>query len=61
MARLLQMHICQEAEDQNRSCSHRWAEKQGKIQPRGLCFFLTSPFREHIRIENHFLAVSRVQ
>src|SRR5215469_16537566 len=34
------------AEGQNRSCSFKWAEKQEKIQPLGLCFFLTSPFRE---------------
>ncbi len=37
------------AADQNRSCSNRWAEKQEKIQPLELCFFLTSPFREQIR------------
>ena len=34
------------AEGQNRSCSNRWAAKQEKIQPLGLCFFLTSRFRE---------------
>jgi hypothetical protein len=37
------------AEDQNRSCLHKWAAKQEKLQPLELCFFLTSPFRELTR------------
>src|SRR5215468_5569215 len=48
----------QGAEDQNRSSSHRWAAKQEKIQPMGLCFFLTSPFREQIRSLNEIVANS---
>ena len=35
------------AGDQNRSRLISWAAKQEKIQPLELCFFLTSPFREH--------------
>ena len=38
------------AGDQNGSCSNGWAVRQEKIQPLELCFFLTSPFRELIRI-----------
>jgi hypothetical protein len=34
------------AEEQNRSRSIKWAEKQEKFQPKGVCFFLTSPFIE---------------
>jgi hypothetical protein len=37
------------AEVQNRSCSIMWAAKQEKLQPREMCFFLTSPFIELIR------------
>jgi hypothetical protein len=43
------------AEDQNRSCLHKWAAKQEKLQPLELCFFLTSPFRELTR---HYLCWS---
>src|ERR1700719_3976163 len=31
---------------QNRSCSIKWAAKQGNGQPLERCFFLTSPFIE---------------
>jgi enoyl-CoA hydratase/carnithine racemase len=34
------------AEEQNRSRSIKWAEKQEKIQPKEMCFFLTSTFIE---------------
>ena len=34
---------------QNRSRSIKWAEKQEKVQPKEMCFFLTSPFIELIR------------
>jgi hypothetical protein len=34
------------AEEQNRSRSIKWAEKQDKIQPKEMCFFLTSTFIE---------------
>jgi hypothetical protein len=34
------------AEEQNRSRSINWAEKQGKFQPEEMCFFLTSTFIE---------------
>jgi GGDEF domain-containing protein len=34
------------AEGQNSSPSIKWAEKQEKIQPKEMCFFLTSPFIE---------------
>src|SRR5579863_9621873 len=37
------------AEEQNRSRSIKWAEKQEKFQPKGVCFFLTSPFIELLR------------
>jgi hypothetical protein len=33
---------------QNRSRSIKWAEKQEKLQPKEVCFFLTSPFMELI-------------
>jgi hypothetical protein len=29
---------------QNKSLSIKWAEKQEKLQPKEMCFFLTSPF-----------------
>ncbi len=29
---------------QNQSRSIKWAEKQEKLQPKEVCFFLTSPF-----------------
>jgi len=44
------------AENQNRSCSKKWAAKQEKLQPLEWCFFLTSPFREQIR---RYLLVAR--
>jgi len=31
---------------QNRSRSIKWAAKQEKLQPKEMCFFLTSPFIE---------------
>ena len=34
------------AEEQNRSRSIKWAEKQGKFQPEEMCFLLTSTFIE---------------
>ena len=34
------------AEEQNRSRSIKWAEKQEKFQPKKVCFFLTSTFIE---------------
>ena len=34
------------AEEQNRSRSIKWAEKQEKFQPTDMCFFLTSTFIE---------------
>src|ERR1700686_332657 len=34
---------------QSRSRSIKWAEKQEKVQPKEMCFFLTSPFIELIR------------
>src|SRR5215469_18439627 len=33
---------------QNTSCSFKWAEKQENFQPSDECFFLTSPFIEHL-------------
>src|SRR5215472_14002432 len=42
------------AAGQNRSCSHRWAEKQAKLQPLQWCFCLTSPFIELTRHFQHF-------
>src|SRR6266436_7423486 len=38
------------AADQNRSHSIKWAANQEKFQPKELCFFLTSPFRERGRM-----------
>ena len=32
------------AVDAHKSRSIKWAEKQGKFQPKEMCFFLTSPF-----------------
>jgi len=34
---------------QNKSLSIKWAEKQEKLQPLEMCFFLTSTFIEQIR------------
>jgi 2-hydroxychromene-2-carboxylate isomerase len=34
---------------QNKSRSIKWAEKQEKLQPLEMCFFLTSTFIEQIR------------
>jgi hypothetical protein len=34
------------AEEQNRSRSIKWAEKQEKFQPKEMCLFLTSTFIE---------------
>ena len=34
------------AAGQNRSRSIKWAAKQEKLQPKEMCFFLTSPFIE---------------
>src|SRR5580698_218395 len=34
---------------QNKSRSIKWAEKQEKVRPKEMCFFLTSPFIEQIR------------
>jgi hypothetical protein len=31
---------------QSKSRSIKWAEKQEKVQPKEMCFFLTSPFIE---------------
>src|SRR5271168_1559896 len=39
----------QGAEEQNRSRSVKWAEKQEKFQPKEMCFFLTSTFIELAR------------
>src|SRR5437660_7413315 len=39
----------QGAEEQNRSRSIKWAEKQEKFQPKEMCFFLTSTFIELTR------------
>jgi hypothetical protein len=39
------------AGDQNRSRSNKWAAKVEKFRPRDKFFFLTFPFREHIRAE----------
>src|SRR5208282_5693113 len=39
----------QGAEEQNRSRSVKWAEKQEKFQPKEMCFFLTSTFIELTR------------
>jgi hypothetical protein len=33
---------------QNKSRSIKWAEKQEKVRPKEMCFFLTSPFIELI-------------
>jgi hypothetical protein len=35
--------------NQNRSRSLKWAEKQENLQPKEMCFFLTSTFIEQIR------------
>jgi len=35
---------------QNKSRSIKWAEKQEKLRPKEMCFFLTSPFIELTRI-----------
>ena len=40
----------QGAEEQNRSRSIKWAEKQEKFQPKEMCFFLTSTFIELTRL-----------
>src|SRR5258708_835 len=40
------------AEEQNRSRSIKWAEKQEKFQPKEMCFFLTSPFIELTRMSS---------
>jgi len=37
------------AEGQNRSCLNKWAAKQEKLQPKAMCFFLTSTFIELTR------------
>jgi hypothetical protein len=37
------------AAGQNRSRSIKWAAKQEKLQPKEMCFFLTSPFIELLR------------
>ena len=37
------------AEEQNKSRSIKWAAKQNKFRPKGMCFFLTSPFIELTR------------
>src|SRR5450755_282310 len=42
------------AAGQNRSRSIKWAAKQEKFQPTEMCFFLTSPFIELIRIWRPF-------
>src|ERR1700681_3101123 len=42
------------AVDQNRSRSTKWAAKQEKFRPREVCFFLTSPFIELLRLWKHF-------
>jgi hypothetical protein len=34
------------AVSQDKSRSIKWAEKQEKVQPKEMCFFLTSPFIE---------------
>src|ERR1019366_8873165 len=34
------------AAGQNRSCAIKWAAKQEKLQPKEMCFSLTSPFIE---------------
>jgi hypothetical protein len=36
---------------QNKSSSIKWAEKQEKLRPKEMCFFLTSSFIELIRWE----------
>src|SRR6266481_38449 len=50
------------AAGQNRSRSIKWAAKQEKFQPKGMCFFLTSPFIELTRWtwkrSRHLLALS---
>jgi hypothetical protein len=38
---------------QNKSRSIKWAEKQEKLRPKEMCFFLTSSFIELIRILLH--------
>ena len=43
-------HRARGAEDQNKSCLDKGAEKQEKLQPLEWCFFLTSPFIEYIRL-----------
>src|ERR1700675_1812034 len=43
------------AAGQNKSRSIKWAEKQEKVRPKEMCFFLTSPFIEltrHNRVES---------
>jgi hypothetical protein len=45
---------------QNRSRSIKWAEKQEKVQPKEMCFFLTSPFIELTRISGTALVTFAV-
>jgi hypothetical protein len=46
------------AAGQNRSRSIKWAAKQEKLQPKEMCFFLTSPFIELHRTLAAILAIA---